>query len=181
MAMEAISAVLFGAGIVFGEEKGPAALFPRGKLGLAPEGAVEFGIEAGQGEEKVFDGEADLLPGDRRAVEGAREERGMIRGGSSFATTRPRFSSISAWSWMGMRAWARRDGARPSQKKKVFQARLSSGMAWRVPGWPRTPMLNRRDRRTRSKDHEHEEQEECRRARASARERGGAQAGRARR
>lgn len=45
---------------------------------------------------------------------------------------------------MGMSVWARREGARPSQKKVDFQARLKRGMELRLGCLPSTPGLKRR-------------------------------------
>src|SRR5436309_2082423 len=42
---------------------------------------------------------------------------------------------------MGISACARSEGARPSQKKEYFQARLKSGIALRAPTCSRTPTL----------------------------------------
>lgn len=42
---------------------------------------------------------------------------------------------------MGTSAWARSEGALPSQTNEVFHARLRSGMEWRRPVFPSVPVL----------------------------------------
>jgi hypothetical protein len=46
---------------------------------------------------------------------------------------------------MGINTWSRNDRARPSQKNSRFQAKLIKAMDCRVPNWPRTPGLKRRE------------------------------------
>ena len=58
-----------------------------------------------------------------------------------FATARSRDSCISTGFWMGWRTCSRSEGARPSQKKRDFHARLKRGMELRVPRRPSAPRL----------------------------------------
>lgn len=70
VAVEAVGSVLLGAGFIFGKEEFHAALLAGGELFFASGGAVEFGIVAGEREEKVFESEGDLFRGDLAGAEG---------------------------------------------------------------------------------------------------------------
>ena len=70
VAVEAIGPILLAAGFVFGEEEFHAPFFDGGELGFAGHRAVEFGIVAGEGEEKIFECESDFFCGDFAGAEG---------------------------------------------------------------------------------------------------------------
>ena len=74
VAMETIGAELLAAGIIFGGEEFKAALLLGGKGCFAAQGAVEFGIEGGDREEIVFEGESDFFGGDFGRAEGSGEK-----------------------------------------------------------------------------------------------------------
>lgn len=57
VAVEAVAAHAAKAGFALGHEELEAEFFEVGEFGFATMGAVEFGIERGESEEEVFEGE----------------------------------------------------------------------------------------------------------------------------
>src|SRR5439155_16773249 len=90
-----------------------------------------------------------LVAATPRCPESVRGSRGVLMEvvgpvASSLATTFESVSCISIGFWIGPSTCSRSVAARPSQKNELFQARLNSGIALRVPALPSAPRLTAR-------------------------------------
>lgn len=78
VAVEAVRTTEAEAGVVFGHEELEALLLLFGEFGFAFGCAVEFGIQGGEGEEELFDGDGEAFAGDLGVAKGSFEETGIV-------------------------------------------------------------------------------------------------------